>query len=40
MNREIEPRDIGDAAVFLAGPHARRMTGQVLVVDAGQVFTR
>ena len=40
LNQEIEPEDIGNTAVYLASPAARRMTGQVLVVDAGQVFTR
>jgi NAD(P)-dependent dehydrogenase (short-subunit alcohol dehydrogenase family) len=40
LNREIDPQDIGNTAVYLASPMARRMTGQVLVVDAGQAFTR
>ncbi|TVR43873.1 MAG: SDR family oxidoreductase [Planctomycetota bacterium] len=40
MNAEIKPEDIANAAVFLCSAAARRMTGQVLVVDAGQVWTR
>ncbi|HUP61629.1 MAG TPA: SDR family NAD(P)-dependent oxidoreductase [Thermoanaerobaculia bacterium] len=32
----VEPEDIAAAVVFLAGPGGRRMTGQVLRVDAGQ----
>jgi acetoacetyl-CoA reductase/3-oxoacyl-[acyl-carrier protein] reductase len=32
----VEPEDIAAAVVFLCGPGARRMTGQVLRVDAGQ----
>ncbi len=40
MNREIKPDDIANAAVFLASDQARCVTGQVLVVDAGQVWTR
>lgn len=40
MNEEIKPSDIANAAVFLCSEAARRMTGQVLVVDAGQVWTR
>ncbi|TVR18164.1 MAG: SDR family oxidoreductase [Planctomycetota bacterium] len=40
MNAEIKPQDIANAAVFLCSDAARRMTGQVLVVDAGQVWTR
>lgn len=31
-----QPRDVGDAAVFLAGPHARFLTGETLVVDGGR----
>ena len=33
-------RDIGRAAVFLAGPDARYVTGSTLVVDGGQGFLR
>ena len=40
MDEEIKPSDIANAAVFLCSESARRMTGQVLVVDAGQVWTR
>lgn len=40
MNAEIDPEDIANAAVFLCSEESRRMTGQVLVVDAGQVWTR
>jgi len=32
----VEPEDIAAAVVFLAGPAARRVTGQILRVDAGQ----
>jgi NAD(P)-dependent dehydrogenase (short-subunit alcohol dehydrogenase family) len=40
LNREIKPTDIANAAVFLAGEQARCVTGQVLVVDSGQVWAR
>jgi len=40
LNREIKPQDIANAAVFLASDRARCVTGQVLVVDSGQVWTR
>jgi NAD(P)-dependent dehydrogenase (short-subunit alcohol dehydrogenase family) len=40
LNRDIKPDDIANAAVFLASNAARCVTGQVLVVDGGQVFTR
>jgi sorbitol-6-phosphate 2-dehydrogenase len=40
LNREIKGQDIADSVVFLASDQARRMTGQTLVVDAGQVFVR
>ncbi len=40
LNAEIKPDDIANAAVFLCSEQSRRMTGQVLVVDAGQVWTR
>ena len=33
--RMAEPEDIAEAAVFLASPAARRITGQALVVDGG-----
>jgi 3-oxoacyl-[acyl-carrier protein] reductase len=32
----VEPEDVAAAVVFLAGPGGRRMTGQILRVDAGQ----
>ncbi len=40
LNRDIKPDDIANAAVFLASDAARCVTGQVLVVDSGQVFSR
>ena len=40
LNRDIKPTDIANAAVFLASDAARCVTGQVLVVDSGQVWTR
>lgn len=33
-----EPRDIGNAACFLASPEARFVTGQTLIVDGGQIL--
>ncbi|KKC37296.1 short-chain dehydrogenase [Devosia epidermidihirudinis] len=35
MGRIAEPDDIGGAAVFLASPEARYITGQMLFVDGG-----
>jgi NAD(P)-dependent dehydrogenase (short-subunit alcohol dehydrogenase family) len=32
----VEPEDVAAAVVFLAGPQSRRVTGQILRVDAGQ----
>lgn len=32
----VEPEDVAAAVVFLAGPGSRRITGQILRVDAGQ----
>jgi NAD(P)-dependent dehydrogenase (short-subunit alcohol dehydrogenase family) len=40
LNREIKGADIANAAVFLASEQSRCVTGQVLVVDSGQVWTR
>jgi NAD(P)-dependent dehydrogenase (short-subunit alcohol dehydrogenase family) len=40
LGKEIKPTDVAEAVVFLAGPRARRITGQVLVVDGGQVMVR
>lgn len=34
----VEPSDIAAAVLFLCGPGGRRITGQVLRVDAGQVL--
>jgi enoyl-[acyl-carrier protein] reductase III len=33
--RMVEARDIADAVLFLAGPHARMICGQTLIVDGG-----
>jgi 3-oxoacyl-[acyl-carrier protein] reductase len=38
LNRFGQPEDIADAALFLAGPSAQYITGQVLVVDGGMVM--
>jgi NAD(P)-dependent dehydrogenase (short-subunit alcohol dehydrogenase family) len=35
-----QPEDIGAAAVFLAGPGATFLTGQVLMVDGGMQYHR
>ncbi|HEX6989849.1 MAG TPA: enoyl-ACP reductase [Bacillota bacterium] len=35
LRRNIEPADVGDAAVFLASDLSRSITGQVLFVDSG-----
>lgn len=40
LKEEITWDDIGDAVAFLAGGRASKITGQTLVVDAGQVFVR
>ncbi len=40
LKRDIKPDDIANAAVFLLSDAARCVTGQVLVVDSGQVWTR
>jgi len=40
LNREIKGQDVADAVVFLCSERARRITGQTLVVDAGQVMVR
>ena len=34
----VEPEDVGWAVRFLASHEARRITGQTLVVDGGQVL--
>ncbi|MHB8642104.1 MAG: SDR family oxidoreductase [Gaiellaceae bacterium] len=33
--RMVEPRDLADAVVFLAGPNAAMICGQTLIVDGG-----
>ena len=38
MNQFGKVDDIADAALFLAGPAARYITGQVLAVDGGMVM--
>jgi 3-oxoacyl-[acyl-carrier protein] reductase len=38
MNRFGQADDIADAALFLAGPGARYITGQILTVDGGMVM--
>jgi 3-oxoacyl-[acyl-carrier protein] reductase len=38
LNRMGQPDDIANAAVFLAGPAAAYITGQVLTVDGGMVM--
>jgi 3-oxoacyl-[acyl-carrier protein] reductase len=36
LGQLVEPEDVAAAVVFLSGPGSRRMTGQILRVDAGQ----
>jgi len=38
--RLVQPEDIADAAVYLAGPGAARVTGHTLVVDGGGLVQR
>jgi 3-oxoacyl-[acyl-carrier protein] reductase len=38
MKRLGQPGDIAEAALFLAGPGAGYITGQVLTVDGGLVM--
>jgi len=38
LNRFGQAEDIADAALFLAGPGARYITGQILTVDGGMVM--
>ena len=40
LNKEIKGQDIADAVVFLASDRSRMITGQTMVVDAGQVMVR
>jgi sorbitol-6-phosphate 2-dehydrogenase len=40
MKKETKGADVADAAVFLSSDRARVITGQVLVVDGGQVMVR
>lgn len=40
LKRDIKPQDIANAAVFLLSDASRCVTGQVLVVDGGQAYTR
>ena len=35
LRRNIDQSEVGDAALFLSGPHARAITGEILFVDAG-----
>lgn len=38
LGRWQEPPEFGAASVFLASPHARNVTGQVINIDGGQVM--
>ena len=40
LKKDIEWDDIAEAVAFLISPSASKITGQTLVVDAGQVFVR
>jgi len=40
LKRQIKGQDVADAVIFLCSDKARAITGQVLVVDAGQVMVR
>jgi len=40
LKKEIKGRDIADSVVFLCSDKARRITGQTLVPDSGQVMVR
>ena len=35
LNRNIEPREVGDAALFLCSPMGSGITGTTLYVDSG-----
>lgn len=40
LNRDIKPTDVANTACYLLSDAARCITGQVMVVDSGQVWTR
>ena len=40
LKQEISGPDVAEAVVFLCSPRAAKITGQTLVVDAGQVMVR
>ncbi len=40
LQQEIEPEDVANAVVYLASDAGRKLTGQTLVVDGGQVMVR
>ncbi len=40
LNRDIKPDDIANTAVWLLSDAARCVTGQVIIVDSGQVYAR
>ena len=40
LRKEIMGQDVADSVVFLCSDRARRITGQTLVADAGQVMVR
>ncbi|HOX38517.1 MAG TPA: SDR family oxidoreductase [Candidatus Brocadiia bacterium] len=40
LNKEITWEDVGNAVVFLCSDNASKITGQVLLVDGGQVMVR
>jgi len=40
LNKELKGQDVAEAVIFLASDKARMITGQALVVDAGQVMVR
>jgi len=40
LGKEIKQQDVADAVIFLCSDYASKITGQTLVVDAGQVMVR
>jgi len=40
LKKETKGQDVADCVVFLCSDRARVITGQVLVVDGGQVMVR